>query len=80
MTIEEAEEFIRKNWDDFDGCGSCSYKSAYQEHEPFELEQKEVDSGVVHFPCFSEDASENGGHRGIKIYLRDAFQPNEQQP
>lgn len=69
MTIEEAEEYIRKHYDEFDGCGSCGWKSALYEHEPLDIEQREIDQGYVRLPCHSEDASENGGHRGMRIYF-----------
>lgn len=71
MTPEQAIQIVRKKWDDADGCGSCGWKSCLYEHEPIEVDEEDIKRGYVRFPCFSEDASENGGHRGIRIYLRD---------
>lgn len=71
MTKAEAEEIVRRKFDDADGCGSCGWKSCLYEHEPLDIEQENLDRGYVHFPCFSEDASENGGHCGFKIYFAD---------
>lgn len=76
MTIEEAEEIVRRTFDAVDGCGSCGWKSLLYEHEPLDIDQADIDRGYVRFPCFSEDASENGGHRGIRVYLRDPDQSN----
>lgn len=70
MTPAEAEAVVRKKWDESDGCGSCGWHSALYEHEPLEIDQADIARGYAWFPCFSEDASENGGHRGIRIYLR----------
>jgi hypothetical protein len=69
MTKEEAVKFVRENWDAADGCGSCGWKSALYEHEPIEhfVDDDDLTNGYAEFPCFSEDASENGGHRGIRI-------------
>jgi len=72
MTRDEAIEFVRKHWDAADGCGSCGWKSALYEHEPIEVSDEDLTQVYVRFPCFSDDASENGGHRGIRVYL-----PNE---
>lgn len=71
MTREEAAAIVRQKWDESDGCGSCGWKSALYEHEPVELsiDQEDLTNGYVRFPCFGEDASENGGHRGIRIYF-----------
>lgn len=69
MTKAEAIEFVRANWDAADGCGSCGWKSALYEHEPIEVDDEDLAQGYVRFPCFSEDASENGGHRGIRVYF-----------
>jgi hypothetical protein len=83
MTKEEAAQIVRSAWPDTDGCGSCGWRSALYEHEPLEvfITQSEIDEGRVHFPCFSDDASESGGHRGFYVYLRDAHHveasPNE---
>jgi hypothetical protein len=69
MTPKEFENYIRENWDKFDGCGSCGWKSALYEQEPLRIEQFEIDRGYVRLPCFSEDSSQNGGHRGMRIYV-----------
>jgi len=69
MTKEEAIQFVRDNWDTADGCGSCGFKSALYEHEPIEVDAEDLAKGCKWFPCFSEDASENGGHRGIRVYF-----------
>lgn len=67
MTKEEAVEAIRRNWDAADGCGSCGWKSALYEHEPIEVDEEDLAQGFKRFPCYSEDASANGGHRGIRV-------------
>jgi hypothetical protein len=69
MTKDEAAEFVRKNWDDADGCGSCGWKSSLYEHEPIIIDQDELDQGYARFACLSEDSCENGGHRGVRIYF-----------
>lgn len=71
MTHEEAEEIVRRKFADSDGCGSCGWKSLLYEHEPIEVDDEDLKNGYVRFPCFSEDASENGGHRGFKVYFSD---------
>ncbi len=69
MTLEEAVKYVRENWDAADGCGSCGFKSLAYEHEPIEVAESDLAQGYVRFPCFSEDASQNGGHRGIRIHF-----------
>ena len=71
MTKSEAAEFVRQYWDAADGCGSCGWKSALYEHEPIEIDQEDLARGYVRFPCLSDDANENGGHRGIYVYFLD---------
>lgn len=71
MTKEEAIKFVRENWDAADGCRSCGWKSALYEHEPlqFYIDDEDLADGWVEFPCFSEDATTNGRHKGIRIQL-----------
>jgi hypothetical protein len=71
VTIEEAAEIVRKKYDDADGCRSCGWKSALYEFGPLEqwIDKDDIDEGRVYFSCQSEDASENGGHKGYYVYL-----------
>jgi hypothetical protein len=71
VTIEEAAAIVRQKFNDADGCGSCGWKSALYEHEPLErlIDEHDIAEGRVKFPCFSDDASENGGHRGFWVYF-----------
>lgn len=71
MTTDEAIAIVRQRWDAADGCGSCGWKSCLYEHEPIEVDEEDIARGYVRFPCLSEDASENGGHRGIRVYFTD---------
>lgn len=69
MTKYKAIEIIRQKWDTADGCGSCGWKSALYEHEPINVDNEDINLGYKRFPCFSDDARENGGHRGIRVYF-----------
>lgn len=73
MTEAEAIEIIRRKWDGNDGCRSCGWRSCLYEFGPLEayVGDAELAQGFVDLPCFSEDASENGGHRGARVYLTD---------
>lgn len=70
MNIQQAAEIVRAKWDDNDGCRSCGWRSFLYEHEPIEVDAEDLARGYVTFSCFSEDAIENGGHRGIRIYFK----------
>lgn len=69
MTLEEAAAYVREHWDEADGCASCGFKSLAYEHEPIKVTEEDLTRGYMRFPCFSEDASENGRHRGIRVYF-----------
>jgi hypothetical protein len=71
MTKDEAIRLLRENWDAADGCGSCGWKSACYEHEPIEVDDEDLANGYKRFPCFSDDASENGRHRGFRVYFAE---------
>lgn len=79
MTREEAAAIVRAKWEEADGCGSCGWKSALYEHEPIHVDQSDIDKGYVRFACLSDDASENGGHRGIRIDLSTPHSAQEAQ-
>lgn len=79
MTKEEAIRHIRENWDSFDGCRSCGWKSALYEHEPLDVDDEDLVRGYVFVPCISEDANENGGHRGTRIYFPESV-PRRDSP
>lgn len=68
MTNEEAAEVVRREWNEQGSCGSCGWHSALYEVEPIKVDDEELRSGVVWFPCGSKD--EDGSvHRGVRIYL-----------
>jgi len=74
MTLEEAAEIVRQRYDDADGCRSCGWKSALYEFGQLEqwIDEEDIAEGRVFFSCQSEDASENGRHKGYYVYLTRA--------